>query len=116
MNSPQLWLIANKARLRAKAVERLNPKADLVDAITALILSAAAAQGFINELASTCFDYRGEGDFPANLSAFAKAGLELEKNRATTLSKYDHAWEAISGVKPKRGQNPHQNLQLLMQV
>ena len=53
-NAPHIWLLARDARDRAKAVIAANPDASAVDAIAAIVLAAAAAEGFINELSELC--------------------------------------------------------------
>jgi hypothetical protein len=100
-----------------------NPRDFASDATVAIILSAASAEGFINELADTV---RIELERPQlysvlpQLTMFADAHEQLENPkegpRGSTGDKYLAASEKLSGSPFTRGANPYQPFATVMRL
>ena len=114
-HSPHIWQLVREARDRAIAIVEKDPDATAADAITAIILSAAAAEGFINELAEFCIPKRPDEHHPESLVKFGQKIQELERERSATLDKY-LATDLLSGTEVKKGENPYQSFFLLFKV
>jgi hypothetical protein len=116
-----LWRMACEARDRATTLLAQQPDAAATDVTVAIVLSAAAAEGFINELAEMCHpDFTGARHHgvrvPQNVSSFGEAMREIEKNRGSTLFKYLMASYTLSGTMFDKGANPYQDLALLFDL
>jgi hypothetical protein len=120
-----LWSLAWDARNRAVEFAAKRPGDFASDATVAIILAAAATEGFINELAETV---RIEQERPKLYSVwpplifFADAHDELEnskekdKRRGSTGEKYLAAAEKLSGSAFKKGDQPYQDFATLMRL
>lgn len=113
LHSSQLWLIANQARQRAIDAAKESPDAPAVDAVVAIIFSAAAAEGFINELASCLIDGADAAFIPADLTQFAQTIQSLESTHKSTLIKYSQGWHTLAKRPIDETQNPYRDLELL---
>lgn len=123
-HSYTLWSLAWDARNRAM---QAGPSMFASDATVAIIIAAAAAEGFINELADVVqaeedvnrtLAERGESAryfVLPGLSAFARAHEELEKARRSTTDKYLAASECL-GQRFDRGGQPYQDFATLMRL
>jgi hypothetical protein len=97
-----------------------------IDAYGAIILAAAAAEAFINELASLARqavdeDPRGWPPHPPQIAAFASQVLAAETGRSTgrrasTPGKFVVALKALTGLRPDAGRRVHQDFALLMRA
>jgi hypothetical protein len=116
VHSPQIWLLARDARDRATAAIQKEPKAYAVDAVTAFVLSASAAEGFINELAGICRLRLRDSALPAGVAAFAEMHEELERQSVGTLTKYLMASYTLSRAMFDKGKNPYQDFALLFRL
>jgi hypothetical protein len=91
------------------------------DALSAVILAAAAAEAFINELAELARQ-EANGDtqrWPPpqpQLEAPATAVMDVERGRGSTSEKFAVAIEALTGQAPDLGRKPFQDLVLLMRA
>ncbi len=89
------------------------------DATVALIMAAAAAEGFINELGERCGDYDHHGlesEAKGRIAAFHGILKEIESSRGRTQQKYLMGSLALSGTMLDRGKNPFQDLDLLFDL
>lgn len=88
-HSVHIWLTTRDARDRALAVDDpiAHPPSD---AFVAIILSAAATEAFINELAElvSMTDYRLSETLTDEQRAFAKVVQEVESERGKLEDKY----------------------------
>jgi hypothetical protein len=108
------------ARDRAADAARANLDDTQRDATVAIILSAAAAEGFINEVAAFVSEMVGPGGFLADTltaqwTAFASLLNELEEGHASPKVKYLAA-SVLLGRPFDKGQNPFQDFALLMRL
>lgn len=116
MHSTMLWRIASSARDRAIAAVRENPEANPSDATIALVFSAMAAEGFINELATYCaaaasHEYVRSTKGPTVHQELGTTIAEIEKSKGSSLLKYLMASKILSGTMLDKGANPYQDLQ-----
>jgi hypothetical protein len=116
IHSPFIWLLAHEARDRAKASVANDASISAVDAIAAIILSAAASEGFINELSELCIPRFSDSHSPAQVPQFAQKIQELEQDRSSSLCKYLAAAPILSGTQFNKGENPYQDFALLFDV
>lgn len=118
-DSPILQMLARQAEARS-GEDDFSP-----DAIAAVVLSVAALEGFLNELAAAAkssFDRKTVGGIDiareqALLVVLERLGLVLtvaEDCGAKTLYKFDAAYEALTGRKPDTGHGSRQQLQALV--
>jgi hypothetical protein len=97
---------------------QVGPEMFASDATVAIIMAAAAAEGFINELADVV---QAEEGAPANyfvlpgLSTFTRAHEQLEKAHGRTTDKYLAASECL-GRRFDRGGQPYQDFATLMRL
>jgi hypothetical protein len=86
-----------------------------LDAVGAIILAAASAEGFINELTELARQYVNDTPtFPPEFEALATQVLAEENRHAKTVDKFLVAIEALSDERPDKGSCLHQNFALLM--
>jgi hypothetical protein len=116
LHSSYIWQLARDARDRARDVVADNPDASAADAISAIILSAAAAEGFINELSELGIQKYPGHSIPASFEAFGQRIQELENERSSTLDKFLAAAPLLSSTKFEKGRNPFQDFSLLFDV
>lgn len=119
--SGHLLGIACAARDRAIETEKSNPDAFPGDATVAIILSAAATEGFINEVPTFIRKLCNPMAQPfrkltPQMATFADALIELEKNRASPKVKYIVASLLLSGEPFDQGKNPFQDFALLIKL
>jgi hypothetical protein len=115
-HSPHIWLVARDARNRARDAVASNPDAPAVDAIAAIILAAAASEGFINELAEVCVPKRPDTRFPALLVDFGRKVQEMEDAQSPTLCKYSTGAAILSGNTFDKGGKLYYDFRLLFNV
>jgi len=109
-------LLAREARIRAAGAVAANPDSPAVDAIAAVVLAAAAAEGFINELGTLCTDTRPDSHLPPSHAALAQKLLELEQAHSSPLDKYLAAALILTGKKLPKGMKLYQDFALLFAV
>jgi hypothetical protein len=89
------------------------------EAVVAVVLAAASAEAFINELTelmamkTPMLAHRGPS-LPPALSAFADALTEIEESRGSTNLKYLMASQTLGGKMFDKGGQPYQDFALLM--
>lgn len=115
-HSPQLWLLAREARIRAAGVVAADADSPAVDAIAAVVLAAAASEGFINELGTLCTNTRPDSHLPASHAALALKLLELEQDHGSTLDKYGATALILTAKKLPKGMPLYQDFALLFAV
>jgi hypothetical protein len=71
--------------------------------------NAAAAEGFINELAELCDPILRDYPLPGRLADFAQIHRELEESHGSTQSKYLMASFVLDGKILDKGANPYQD-------
>jgi hypothetical protein len=84
--------------------------------VVAIILSAAAAEAFISELAehiSLCLAYANAGTVSPQVTAMAQAVNQVEDEKGGVLLKYLVASYMLSGQMMKRGEQPFQDFKAL---
>jgi hypothetical protein len=116
--SNQLLIIAWGARDRAFAAktDQMNWSSD---ATIAIILSAAATEGFINELAELVNGRKKCADafrISPQVSAFGDALEEAERSRASIRLKYLIASQTLSGQMFDKGKHPYQDFERLIKL
>ena len=109
-HSPQFWLLACEAWKRAKDVMANDPESYEEDAVGAIILSATAAEGFINELQVFISGIRRACDIPDRVKVFARKHEEIEAIRSSTGDPSLSASHLLSGKVVDKGRNPYQRL------
>jgi hypothetical protein len=114
-NAPHIWLLARDARDRARAVVAANLDASAVDAVAAVILAAAASEGFIKELSELCAVPRAY-QLAAPLGEFGRKLQEMEGTRSPTPEKYKAATAILSGKAFDNGGHLSQDFRLLFKV
>jgi hypothetical protein len=92
-----------------------------LDALAAVILGAAAAEAFINELAELARqtadnDPRGGDPRPPELQALATAVIDVEHRNGSTMEKFGAAIEALTTKPPDTSRKPYQDFGLLMRA
>jgi hypothetical protein len=92
-----------------------------IDAYGAIILAAAAAEAFINELAelvrqTTDDDPRRWPPHPAVLQTLAAAVIDVERRHGSTSEKFAAASKALTGQRPDFGRQPLQDFVILMRA
>jgi hypothetical protein len=92
-----------------------------LDALSAVILAAAAAKAFINELAELSRqevngDPRRWPPPPPELQALATAVINVERSHGSTTEKFAAGIKALTGQPPDLGRKPFQDLILLMRA
>jgi hypothetical protein len=112
-HSPHIWLLARDARIRAAAVVAANADSPAVDALAAIILAAAASEGFINELGTLCINTRPDSHFPPSVVTLGNELLKLEQARRPTLAKYATTATILSGKQMDERRRPYRELALL---
>jgi hypothetical protein len=121
-DSPLLHMLALAAAKRCA-------DGDVFDALTAVILSYSAFEGFLNEMAQLAQTLvRGRqiedaGGHPLlwaddtsiapNIQALALALRVAQDQRASVEYRYDLSWEILSGAPIERGEGSRQNLGVL---
>src|ERR1700676_2571312 len=111
LHSIQLMHIAFDAAARAREDSR-RPDALTSDSLVAIVMGAAAAEAFINELAEVID--RSRSDIPARMTAFAAAVNEVESGRGSVTLKYLLASFALTGVVFDKGKSPYQDFDQLI--
>ena len=115
-HSPAIWMLARDARNRAVDVVTANAESPAADAIVAILLAAAASEGFINEVAELYIPKRLDSHLPVSLVAFGTKIQEMEQAYASTLDKYSAGAFMLSGAEFDKGKNPYQDFALLFAV
>jgi hypothetical protein len=118
-HSGSMWRIACEARDRAIAVTRANAAAWPSDAIVAILLGAASAEAFINELAEMLLIHKNAAklpELPPQLRACADALTEIEDARGSLNLKYLVASQTLSGSMFDKGSNPYQDFATLVKL
>ena len=116
-----LWGIACDARDRAISEAAANPESWTSDTTVSIVLAAAVAEAFINELPEMVAMERDvSGRAPESLSsalhAFANAHAEVERSRGSVTLKYLIAAQTLSGTMFDKGANPFQDFVLLLSL
>jgi hypothetical protein len=118
-NSVQLMFAAFNQWHRA-VEDAKRPNALTVDSIGAIVLAAAASEGFINELAEYIDTYRTigtdlipNGEQKDRLYRLATAVLAVEERSGSVDEKYTAAWIALTDRAPDKGRAPFQPHALL---
>ncbi len=115
IHSLQLFGIACLSRNRVLVEASLNPDASYPDTSVAIVMAAASAEGFINELRDHAHPINYGEEFP-DLIALNKVLGEIEQSKGTTLLKYLAASFILPGGMLDRGRNPFQDLDLLFKI
>jgi hypothetical protein len=114
----QLLLIAREAVLRAR-IDADRPNALTADAITAIVLSAASTEAFINEFAEyvpSAFSHLGSEETPAALASCAAVLLELEESHISVTTKYLVGSQVLTGRAFDTGSAPFQDFKQLIEL
>jgi hypothetical protein len=119
--SSHLLGIACDARDRAVKAAKASPDDTHRDATVAIILSAAAAEGFINEASELVNQMSKPGgvlprDVTPQEAAFGQLLVDLEKGHASIKAKYLTASVLLSGRLFDQGCNPFQDFSLLIKL
>lgn len=116
VHSAHIWLTACEARNRATEAVMKDPNAWPTDSIVAILLSAAATEAFINELAEliTVTKVQFEAFLSNELKAFADVIDEVEESRGSLLLKYLMAAYTLRGSPFDKGTNPFQDFATLV--
>ena len=116
VHSAHIWLTACEARNRATEAVKKDPNAWPTDSIVAILLSAAATEAFINELAEliTVMKVQFEAFLSNELKAFADVIDEVEESRGSLLLKYLMAAYTLRGSPFDKGTNPFQDFATLV--
>ncbi len=117
-HSGHIWLIACDARDRAIERVKNDPDHPPSDAIVAIILSAAATEAFINELAEVIAMTRVRLDetLSTEVRAFADAIREIEESHGSLQDKYLTAAQTLRGSPFDKGTNPFQDFDTLVKL
>lgn len=115
-----MLMIARGAAIRARD-DADRPNALTSDSILAIVMSAAATEAFINELAEhvpfAALGYRKDDSMILPpITACSDRLIELEKQRADTNEKYLEASNALDGQAFRKGAPPFQDFALLMDL
>src|SRR5260370_15503039 len=86
------------------------------EALTSIVFAAAALEAFINELADFAHEPIYSEPIDPTLVIFAGLIEELEKSRASTLSKFWFGRWALTAMPYDKGAQPYQDLALLMDL
>ena len=115
-HSAHVWLTACEARNRAIESVKKDPNAWPSDSIVAVVLSAASAEAFINELAESIAMTKVHRDetLSPQLRAFADVIDEVEESRGSLLLKYLMAAQTLRGSPFDKGTNPFQDFATLV--
>jgi hypothetical protein len=121
VHSGFLWKTVCEARDRAVVAVRENPQVWPADTIVAIVLAAAAAEAFINELTELVAlqrdaAYRRTNPISLPLRAFADALQEIEESRGNLALKYLMASQTLSGSTFDKGSNPYQDFATLIHL
>ncbi|MBI3407007.1 MAG: hypothetical protein HY040_01455 [Planctomycetes bacterium] len=113
--------LAREARDRTVKAVEANPEIWPPDAIIAVLLAAASAEAFINELGEyASMEKLKHEQFGApispNISAFADAMAEIEQSHGSTLLKYLMASQVLGGKMFEKGQPPYQDFAMLFKL
>jgi hypothetical protein len=119
-SSRQLLMLAAESAERATSAKATNPSVLTADTITAIVLSAAAAEGFINEFGTrlTLLGRSGTSGSTA-LDHLAETGKKLEaceRARTDVATKYLTAGELLQPRALVKGQPPFQDFVQLIRV
>ena len=115
-HAASIWLTACEARNRAIDTVQKEPNAWPMDSIVAIVLSAAATEAFINELAEliAMSNSRHENILSQELRAFAVVIEEIEQSRGSLLLKYLMAAQTLRGFPFDKSSNPFQDFATLI--
>jgi hypothetical protein len=86
------------------------------EALTSIVFATAALEAFINELADFAKEPLYSEPLDPVFAAFAGLMEELEKSRASTLSKFMFGKWALSATPYDKGAQPYQDLNLLLDL
>lgn len=120
-HSYELFLIARKASQDARA-DAARPNALTTDSVVAVVMAAAAAEAFLNELAYHTDTIRvNTADWAptavtSQLAACASVLRELEDAKASVTAKYLIASLVLSGKSFERARAPYQDFATLMDL
>jgi hypothetical protein len=119
--SSHLLGIAYDARDRAVETAKASPDDTHRDATVAIILSAAAAEGFINEASALVSQMSKPGGVlpykvTPQMAAFGSVLKDLEEGRASPRAKYLAASWLLSGQPFDEGRNPFQDFATLIRL
>lgn len=117
LHSAHLWRTAYEARNRAIAAATKNPNDAPTDTASAIVLSAASAEAFINEL-TECVALAAAGPAAASLSDklrnLSSVLEEIESSRGSLTLKYLLAAQTLTGKSFDKGANPYQDFAVLV--
>jgi hypothetical protein len=121
VHSGFLWRTACEARDRAVVAVRENPQVWPADTIVSIVLAAAAAEAFINELTELVAlqrdaAYRRTNPISPSLRAFADALQAIEESHGSLVLKYLMASQTLSGSTFDKGCNPYQDFATLINL
>jgi hypothetical protein len=110
---------AQRCRERAATqIDRSGAEEKTPDALSCILLAAAAAEAFINELGHTLNAHaKSEGE-RCNPRVASAAWLlrQIEESRGQTMFKFESALVALTDKPPARGQAPLQDLSILFDL
>lgn len=86
------------------------------EALTSIVFATAALEAFINELADFANEPLYSEPLDPTFAAFAGLMEELEKSRASTLSKFWFGKWSLSATSYDKGAQPYQDLALLLDL
>ena len=121
VHSGAFFNMACAARDRAAAAVKANPEDLPQDTLVAIVMSAVAVEGFINELAELIAAHAlnrevGIVKLSDSMIAFASAMGEIERARGSLHLKYLIASQILSGSMFDKGSNPFQDFATLVTV
>jgi hypothetical protein len=108
---------AKQAYLRADKDTSHEREANM-DALVALVFSAASLEAFINEATESAFLYTRDSirQEPTSIATFALLGRELEEGHGSVQLKFMLARAIFTGSGYKKGEQPYQDFNLLMKI
>jgi hypothetical protein len=121
IHSFNVWELACQARDRAKGVAVTDPDKPTVDAVAALLLAAAAIEGFINEVVgdrdvrAIPMEVARTGGYERHVEASRLVEM-IERSRGSTELKYLLASQVLSGRMFDRGSGPFQDVAMLFDL
>ena len=119
VHSIHLWGLACEARDRAIETASKDREAVAPDATVALILSAAAVEGFINELPEQCHPNPNKiiiTNVPETLRRLYSSIEEVERSRGSSQLKYLVASLVLSGTMYRKDSSPFQDFNTLLEL
>ncbi len=117
INAGPLFSLAKKAYERTRAVSS-DRESGQVDALVAIVFSAAALEAFVNEsveLAELGAVSSGYSE-PESVTNFRRLLREVEESRGSTQLKFLLAKQALTGHTYDKGAPPYQDFDLLIEL